>query len=127
MALPRIREGVRRSIPGRDIFRPPSGPENDSQRPLVPAMFYFPHSGLETMGRPAVLADLAKENVGIMCQCNGCRHHASVPIGFVVKLFGRKYPVPMVARRLRCSKCGSRDVTTTPDWPSNWPPIPGNI
>lgn len=72
------------------------------------------------MERPATLADLAKQNIGIRCWCNGCQHHVVVPIGFVVALFGRAYPVPMVARRLRCSKCRSRNVTTVPDWPSNW-------
>jgi len=78
-----------------------------------------------TERRPATLANLAAQKAGLLCCCNGCRHSVSVPIGFAVALFGRNYPVPDVAGRLRCSKCGSRDVVTMPDWPSFWPSKPG--
>ncbi len=72
--------------------------------------------------RPAKLDDLAMNNVGILCWCNKCRHRVSVPFGFAIALFGRDCPVPRIAHRLRCSKCGSRNVATFPDRPSNWKP-----
>src|SRR3712207_4973554 len=46
------------------------------------------------------------------CQESGCGHSDSLNVDGVPD----DYPVPDIALRLRCSRCGSRNVKTQPDW-----------
>jgi hypothetical protein len=51
-------------------------------------------------------------SVAAHCQVVGCGHSASVNVDGLPDDF----PVPDAALRLRCSRCGSRNVKTQPDW-----------
>ena len=50
----------------------------------------------------------------VLAYCEGvnCRHSAAVN----VDLLPEGLPVPDVALRLVCSKCGRRQIKTIPDW-----------
>ena len=68
--------------------------------------------------RPATLSDLAAADIGVFCWCNRCSHNAVVDVGRLLAALGPALPVPAVAARMRCGRCGGRDVATRPDWPS---------
>ncbi|OYW54118.1 MAG: hypothetical protein B7Y80_13645 [Hyphomicrobium sp. 32-62-53] len=61
---------------------------------------------------PVTLKDLADEGRLLWCYCGACCHEVEVP-PLSLGLPGN-VPVPNVARRLRCSKCGSRKISTRP-------------
>lgn len=44
--------------------------------------------------------------------CRKCRHEASLN----VDRWPDHVPVPAFATKMRCTKCGSRDVTVRPNW-----------
>ena len=67
---------------------------------------------------PATLADLFREGVDIWCWCERCAHQGVIAAAELIARLGPAFPVPEVARRLRCSACGSRDLHARPDWPS---------
>lgn len=65
------------------------------------------------MTRPATIADLTVHGVKrAEAECMKCRHRADIDLLAMPPdaIFGR------IKRRLRCSACGSRDVTLMPDW-----------
>ncbi len=68
--------------------------------------------------RPATLGDLAGKGLDVWAWCNGCYHHAVLPIAPLVAKLGSSYAVPAVRNRARCARCGSRDVETRPHWPA---------
>ena len=51
-------------------------------------------------------------HVAAYCQEASCGHGASLNVDELPD----EFPVPDVALRLRCSRCGSRNVKTQPDW-----------
>lgn len=61
---------------------------------------------------PVTLDDLAADGRLLWCYCRACCHEVEVP-PLSLGLPGN-VPVPDVARRMRCSKCGSREITTRP-------------
>lgn len=67
---------------------------------------------------PATLGDLIGQAVDVFCWCNRCGHSAILATTGLAAQMGPAMPVPMVARRLVCTGCGSRDVATRPAWPS---------
>ena len=70
------------------------------------------------MPRPVTLAELANQGLDVWAWCNGCSHHAVLPVGDLTAKLGPEYPVPHVGLRAYCRECGSRDVQTRPDWPT---------
>ncbi len=67
---------------------------------------------------PATLGDLAGKGLDVWAWCNGCYHHAVLPVAFLVAKRGSSFAVPAVRSRARCSRCNSRDVETRPHWPA---------
>lgn len=67
---------------------------------------------------PTTLADLQEQAIDVFCWCNRCGHWAILPTAALVAQMGPGLPVPLVARRLVCTGCGTRDVATRPAWPS---------
>jgi len=67
---------------------------------------------------PATLADLVREGIDVWCWCESCTHQAVIATAVLVAQLGPAFPVPEIARRLRCSACGSKDLHARPDWPS---------
>ena len=62
---------------------------------------------------PLTLADMRSHGVrSILAWCNGCGHHTS----FNADHLPDDLPVPDVALRMRCSKCGSKEIETRPEW-----------
>jgi hypothetical protein len=64
---------------------------------------------------PMTLANMREHgirSVWAFCTMIGCGHEARVN----VDALSDELPIPDVALRLRCSRCGRRSVTTRPDW-----------
>ena len=62
---------------------------------------------------PMTLANMRENGArSVTAACEACHHEAAVNCAALPA----DLPVPDVALRLRCSGCGSRKVTTRPDW-----------
>jgi hypothetical protein len=61
---------------------------------------------------PVTLDDLHREGRLLWCYCAGCCHEVEVP-PLALGLPG-DLAVPYVARQLKCSRCGGRDISTRP-------------
>jgi hypothetical protein len=59
---------------------------------------------------PATLGSTAKAHLLLCTWCRDCRHSVDVDPGEQAARYGANLPVPEWARRLVCSKCGSRAV-----------------
>ena len=71
--------------------------------------------------RPARLADLVEKGIGVICWCHRCNHHASEATEQLVARLGQEFPVPEIGGAvMKCGKCGSRDVATSPDCPDEF-------
>lgn len=68
--------------------------------------------------RAAQLGDLLAAKVGVFCWCNRCGHNAEAATAMLASQLGPEFPVPEIGARMRCSACGSKDVSTRPAWPS---------
>ena len=58
---------------------------------------------------PATIAStraLGMTTVTAFCEARGCEHHAIVPL----ERWPEALPIPDLALRLQCSKCGSRKI-----------------
>jgi DNA-directed RNA polymerase subunit RPC12/RpoP len=67
--------------------------------------------------RTPTLDDLAQQAVGIDAECRDCGH--KVLLGF--ELFLERYgsmSFPAFVHLLKCSACGSRNVSGRPQWPT---------
>ncbi|WP_420566018.1 hypothetical protein [Thalassobaculum sp.] len=71
--------------------------------------------------RAAQLGDLLQAKVGVFCWCNRCSHYAEASTAMLIAQLGPAFPVPEIGARMRCSSCGSKDVSTRPAWPNLGP------
>ncbi len=77
-----------------------------------------PRRAYDAEGReiePMTLANMREHGVRSVeasCQEIGCGNEGSINVDHLAD----DLPVPDVALRLWCSRCGSRNVTTIPDW-----------
>ena len=62
--------------------------------------------------RPETLEDLRHESRAVACECNTCGHTKELGLANLLALIPSNCPVNEVALRLRCSTCGSRDITS---------------
>ncbi len=63
------------------------------------------------------LSWLARRRLKVWVWCEMCSHNVTLdPVALADRLGDR--PVPSLARSMICSRCGSREVTTRPDWPT---------
>ena len=67
---------------------------------------------------PACLGHLEAEGIDVWCWCESCTHHSVIETAMLIARLGPAFPVPELARHLRCSACGSRDIHARPNWPS---------
>ena len=61
---------------------------------------------------PATVASTKAQGmstVAVFCQAHGCDHDAVVPLNG----WPDQTPIPDIALKLRCSKCGSRSIKVT--------------
>ena len=64
------------------------------------------------MTGPVTLRDLDRERRLLSCYCEACGHELEVPplsLGVPGDV-----SIPAVAERLRCSRCGGREISTRP-------------
>lgn len=65
-------------------------------------------------GPPETIGGLRARGVGLWCWCEACHHQARFAAEAMP--FPAALPVPAVARRLICSRCGGREIYARPDW-----------
>jgi DNA-directed RNA polymerase subunit RPC12/RpoP len=80
-------------------------PGNRNSQPLVP-------SGLRFSGAK-VLGDVLVERLYLRAACRACSHRASLSSVELAQRLGYDFPLPDLKGRLRCSKCGKRQVDVT--------------
>ena len=62
---------------------------------------------------PITLGNMRYHGVrSVEAECQDCRHEARI----LVDMLADHMPVSEVALILKCSVCGSKNVTTRPDW-----------
>jgi hypothetical protein len=95
----------------------------DAPFPPLAAMPPNPRRAYDKDGReipPATMANIREQGINTLwatCQRIGCGHEAKID----ASRFPDDMPVPDVGLRLRCSKCGGRNVYTMADWSaSDW-------
>jgi hypothetical protein len=66
----------------------------------------------------AHMRDHGVHSVDARCDAIGCGHEATLNVDDVPD----EIPVPDVALRLRCSRCGSRSIQVRPNWSEMWVP-----
>ena len=64
------------------------------------------------------LGEIVEAHVDVFCWCNRCGHNAIISSPRLAAELGPAFPVPEIGGKMRCSGCGSKDVTARPDWPS---------
>ena len=69
--------------------------------------------------QPMCLHHLVQQNLNVFCWCNRCSHNAELEADVLIDRLGPLYPVPELGIHLRCSHCGTQDVSTRPAWPSH--------
>lgn len=69
------------------------------------------------------LRDLVRDALAVEVWCNRCNRHGRLDTLALIARLGPDAAVPEVARRCRCSACGSRDVHTRPDWSPDSPGV----
>ena len=69
--------------------------------------------------QPICLNHLQEQNLRVFCWCNRCSHNAELEVDLLIERLGALYPVPELGIHLRCSYCGTQDVSTRPAWPSH--------
>lgn len=63
--------------------------------------------------QPMTLANMRSLGArSVLASCEKCHHEATMPVD---ELPG-ELPVPDVALRLRCSRCGAKAIKTVPGW-----------
>jgi len=65
------------------------------------------------MFRPVTLEDMKTENVNILVYCR-CGHSAKISTDMLIEKMGGAVQVPRIAERMKCGKCGSKEVHTRP-------------
>lgn len=61
--------------------------------------------------RPATLADLMAHGFDVCAYCLECQRAANVSARDLAARLGERFPIPALAGRMACSRCGSRNVT----------------
>jgi hypothetical protein len=69
----------------------------------MPRRYSDPETGL------AILGTSLAAGVRLVCWCNACLYRADADVAALVARLGPDLRVPEWGKRLRCSRCGSRD------------------
>ncbi len=69
------------------------------------------------------LSWLVEERMRLFVWCIRCDHHGALPPGPLIERLGSDFPIPKVAGKLVCTKCGGHEFTVNPHW--NDVDIPG--
>ena len=64
-------------------------------------------------GPPMTLSNMRQNGVrAVAATCEACNHQADVSVDAMPE----NVHVPQIARRLRCSQCGGKQIDTRPAW-----------
>jgi hypothetical protein len=67
----------------------------------------------EKPGPPMTLANMRRNGVhAVIATCQSCGHNADVNVDALPETIA----VPKIRRRLRCSRCGGKQIDTRPAW-----------
>lgn len=64
------------------------------------------------------LSDLRNLGGDVLCRCSQCGHAAHAPTDLLIAQLGPDFSVLEIGNRMRCGSCGSKDVATSPAYPS---------
>jgi hypothetical protein len=62
------------------------------------------------IGPAVVLGDAVRDRRPLWVFCEVCCHNAEVDPAALARRLGYDYPIPDLKARMRCSRCGSRQV-----------------
>jgi len=60
-----------------------------------------------------LVGDILRRGVPLWATCRGCGHRARVDPGQVADRVGYDMPVPSLASKMRCTRCGGRKAQVT--------------
>jgi DNA-directed RNA polymerase subunit RPC12/RpoP len=80
-------------------------PGSRYSKPLLPPRLRFKGA--------KVLGDVLVERLYLRAQCRACSHRAPLSPVELAQRLGYDFPVPDLGRRLRCSRCGKKQVDVT--------------
>jgi hypothetical protein len=73
----------------------------------------IPRRMAKSFGPPMTLANMRHNGVRyVTAECEACGHKADVNVDGLAETI----PVPEAGRRLRCSRCGGKRISTRPAW-----------
>ncbi len=75
----------------------------------------------ELGGRKAVLGDAVRDGQLLWVSCTGCRHRVRRVPAELARVLGYDYPLPDLPTRMKCSKCGCREVEVRLEQPRDGP------
>jgi DNA-directed RNA polymerase subunit RPC12/RpoP len=61
----------------------------------------------------ATLGSLLDLDHELVIGCNECQHRVVADIAALIETYGRSFPVPQLAQRGRCERCGKKNVTVS--------------
>jgi hypothetical protein len=64
------------------------------------------------------IGDLARHGAKLAVWCQLCGRHRLLHVAPLIIRLGRSTPLDEVARQLKCSACGSRQIEARPHYPS---------
>ncbi len=62
---------------------------------------------------PVTLGNLIDDGKLLWCYCTKCGHERDVEPATIP--LPPSHPVPTVGKKMKCSRCGSREITTAPE------------
>ncbi len=67
---------------------------------------------------PARLLFLIEHKIRLAVHCNNheCLRRSVLDVAPLVERLGANYPIPLVAKHMKCTACGSRDCSVNPNW-----------
>ena len=69
-----------------------------------------------TVTDPVTFGWLIEKGMNVGLHCHPCGRHVVVPVRSLP--FALETPVPATAGRFKCTRCGSRQTETRPEWPN---------
>jgi hypothetical protein len=69
----------------------------------------------------AVLGDAVRDGLMLWLSCTDCRHRKHIGPAVLARDLGYDFPLPDLKRRMKCSRCGGRDIEVRLDKSTDGP------
>jgi hypothetical protein len=69
----------------------------------------------------AVLGDAVRDGLMLWLSCADCRHRKRIAPAALARDLGYDFPLPDLKNRMKCSRCGGRDIEVRLDRSTNGP------